>query len=300
MTVRSSEYLVTAPWLASRLGDPELRLFDVTGMLTGSFQNLARERHYDRAHIAGAAFLDVASAKGEFTDPEGSFPWTWPKPGAFEALMGRLGVSNRSRVVLYAATPRKGVDNGPMWATRAWWVMHHFGVDCAVLDGGWETWVAKGLPTSTIVPAHPPARFVADPAYQRGLATKSDVLAALAAGDACVVDALTRESFAGTGKVAYGPRKGHITGAVNLPMSELVDRDTGVFADRAAMRQRFDDAGIMAKPRVIAYCGGAIAATVDAFALTLLGHPDVAVYDGSLFEWAADPGLPMTDPGAEQ
>ena len=32
---------------------------------------------------------------------------------------------------------------------------------------------------------------------------------------------------------------------------------------------------------------------VDAFALTLLGHPGVAVYDGSLSEWVRDESLPM-------
>lgn len=37
--------------------------------------------------------------------------------------------------------------------------------------------------------------------------------------------------------------------------------------------------------RVITNCGGAIAATVDAFVLKLLGRSDVAVYDGSIVEW---------------
>ena len=45
--------------------------------------------------------------------------------------------------------------------------------------------------------------------------------------------------------------------------------------------------------RVITYCGGGIAASSDAFVLTLLGRPDVAIYDASLSEWAADPSLPM-------
>jgi len=47
------------------------------------------------------------------------------------------------------------------------------------------------------------------------------------------------------------------------------------------------------KPHVITYCGGGIAATLNGFALLLLGHPSVAVYDGSLNEWSRDEGLPM-------
>jgi thiosulfate/3-mercaptopyruvate sulfurtransferase len=62
------------------------------------------------------------------------------------------------------------------------------------------------------------------------------------------------------------------------------------------MRARLDGAGLLERPHVITYCGGAIAATVDAFALALFGHDGVAVYDGSLMEWSADPDLPMTNP----
>ena len=47
------------------------------------------------------------------------------------------------------------------------------------------------------------------------------------------------------------------------------------------------------KGRVITYCGGGIAASADALALVMLGHPDVKLYDGSLLEWAADASLPM-------
>jgi thiosulfate/3-mercaptopyruvate sulfurtransferase len=44
---------------------------------------------------------------------------------------------------------------------------------------------------------------------------------------------------------------------------------------------------------VVTYCGGGISATLDAFVLTLLGEPDVAVYDGSMGEWMADPACPI-------
>jgi thiosulfate/3-mercaptopyruvate sulfurtransferase len=43
---------------------------------------------------------------------------------------------------------------------------------------------------------------------------------------------------------------------------------------------------------VIAYCGGGISATVDMFALYLLGR-DARLYDGSLTEWSADPDRPL-------
>jgi thiosulfate/3-mercaptopyruvate sulfurtransferase len=45
--------------------------------------------------------------------------------------------------------------------------------------------------------------------------------------------------------------------------------------------------------RTITYCGGGIAAAQNAFVMTRLGFEDVAVYDNSLQEWAADPANPM-------
>ena len=179
--------------------------------------------------------------------------------------------------------------------------MHHFGVRCAVLNGAWEKWLSEGRPVSTSPGAYPAATFTADPQWRRGLATKEDVLTALQAPSAtCVVDALTTASYAGTEDLGLWPRKGHIGGAVNVPMHALVDRDTGVFASVDDMRAHFEQAGVLSAGDVITYCGGAIAATVDAFALVLLGYTKVAVYDGSLYEWAADPSLPMTDPSSAQ
>ena len=45
--------------------------------------------------------------------------------------------------------------------------------------------------------------------------------------------------------------------------------------------------------RTITYCGGGIAASSLAFTMVRLGFTDVAIYDGSLREWTADPFLPM-------
>ncbi|NJN51040.1 MAG: hypothetical protein HC809_03935 [Gammaproteobacteria bacterium] len=67
----------------------------------------------------------------------------------------------------------------------------------------------------------------------------------------------------------------------------------GCFKDAATLHASFTQRGVLDGRRVIAYCGGGISATIDAFALRLIGCDDVAVYDGSMSEWAADPALPL-------
>ncbi len=52
-------------------------------------------------------------------------------------------------------------------------------------------------------------------------------------------------------------------------------------------------AGVLERERIVTYCGGGIAASGISFALAMLGHPHVALYDGSLLEWSKDPSLPL-------
>jgi thiosulfate/3-mercaptopyruvate sulfurtransferase len=106
-----------------------------------------------------------------------------------------------------------------------------------------------------------------------------------------LVNALSAEEHAG--KVTRVARPGHIPGSANVPASSLVDPATNTFRSADELRALFERAGLLGQHRVIAYCGGGIAACGDAFALTLLGAKDVAVYDGSLVEWSARPELPM-------
>jgi thiosulfate/3-mercaptopyruvate sulfurtransferase len=107
----------------------------------------------------------------------------------------------------------------------------------------------------------------------------------------CLLNALSPTVHAGT-ENRYG-RVGRIPGSVNVYAQHLIDRDTRRFLPRDALREQLEAAGALRDGRVVAYCGGGISATVDAFALTLLGASDVAVYDGSMTEWFSDPSLPV-------
>ena len=290
--------LVSTAWLAGHLDDEGLCIFDCSGILGADYANRGREEHYDKHHIPGAAYLDVANPKGIISNPDAALPFTWPTQAQFETAMGRIGVGNQSRVILYAA-PSPGVPgSGVYWATRAWWLMHHFGVDCAILDGGWQKWVAEGRPVSSEPHTYPAATFKADPSWKRGLALKQDVLAAINSEGSQIVDCLSPESYRGEiDKIygAFGSRKGHITGAKNVHFQGLLDLDSGCFLQPDQLRKRFDSGKVDLGGHIITYCGGGVGATVDGFALKMLGHDDIALYDGSMMEWANDATLPMTD-----
>ncbi len=284
------DYLVQTGWLAEHLADDAVRILDVTAALTKKLENHAEEQYFARGHIPRSVFFNVAAARGVLSDKDAPLPWTWPSMSQFEATMAEFGISNDSHVIVVARTPREGVDSGTLWCTRAWWTMHHFGVRCSILAGGLEKWEAENrtLTSEITVPAR--AKFTAAPDYSRGLASRDDVLAGLSDHSSCLVDALPESVYNGTDP-GYGPRKGHIDGAINIPFRSLLRSETALFKDADALTAELG--ALLDEPKVITYCGAAIAATVDAFALKLLGHENVAVYDGSLMEWSADERLPM-------
>lgn len=284
MTFANPQYLVETGWLQARLGDPALRILDCTVFLTpieGGVRVESGRAAWALGHVPGAGFADLLQ---DLSDRETPLPIMMPPPEQFAAAMSRYGVGDGARVVLYDASAN-------MWAARVWWMLRAFGFDdAAVLDGGWQRWTAEHRPVSSEPPAHPQARFIPRPRAGR-IVSKDDVRAAIGDAGTCLVNALSPEEHAGT--LTRVARPGHIPGSVNVPAGALVDPATNAYLPPAELKRRFEAAGALGRDRVITYCGGGIAACSDALALTLLGVDNVAVYDGSLVEWTADPRLPM-------
>ncbi|SFU16994.1 rhodanese-like domain-containing protein [Mesorhizobium sp. YR577] len=184
-----------------------------------------------------------------------------------------------------------------VWASRLWWVMRSYGLDqAAVLDDGFAARTTEGRPTTA-----EPSQKVTAPAFvprdrPELFVGKSEVRLLVEQGGACLVNALDASDFKATETKSYA-RPGRIPGSLNVPASSLVDPASGRFLSIPALQQRLSE--VLLRPgRKVMYCGGGIAACADALALTLLGEQDVAVYDASLEEWAADPSLPMEVHGA--
>jgi thiosulfate/3-mercaptopyruvate sulfurtransferase len=278
-------FLADTGWLEENLGDPSLRVLDCTVYLRprpeGGMTIESGREHWAQGHIPGAAFADL---KEELSDTNQKLRFMMPSDEQFAEAMSSYGIGEDTQVVLYDA-------NMSMWAARVWWMLRAFGFDNArVLDGGWKKWKLEGRSISTEPSSYPRGSFVARPRPSL-IATKDDVQAAISDGATCVVNALAEDQH--TGKVnAYG-RPGHIPGSTNVPAMRIIDPETGAYLPLDELRKQFDVAGATSAGRVITYCGGGIAASSDAFVLTMLGHENVAVYDASLSEWAADPSLPL-------
>lgn len=291
------QHLVSVDELASLIDSPGVRILDVTTRLTSALENTAQTKVFDDGHIPGSVFFDVGSSHGVLSNPEADLPWMWPSAERVTASLRQAGVNDGDRIVLVASTPRPGIDSGTMWCTRAWWTLHHMGLDVAILHGGIEAWVRAGhgleRSSESLAPTAGTVSVTAD--GLEGRAEIPDVLNALN-GAACVVDALTADNYTGRDP-GYGPRRGHITGAVNMPYLDLIDAETAGFVDAESMKNLLEQRGLLDGP-VVSYCGGAIAATVVAFCCTLMGNDDLRVYDGSLMEWTRDPSLPMTNPSS--
>lgn len=291
MTEWDGKGLVSTQWLSEHLNDPELSIFDATVHLRpaqpGPYRVESGRADYEAGHVPGAAFADLAR---DFSDTGAAFAFTMPSLDRFAAALGAAGVGPGARVVVYSTTT-------PMWATRLWWMLRASGFDnAAVLDGGFAKWRDEGRPVESGVNSYAPDSPPTLAARADAWADKQAVLAAIDDGAVCTINALPPALHTGEGPMSYG-RKGRIAGSRNVPYAALLRAD-GTYLDDAELRKFYDAVGAVGMARAICYCGGGISATMNALALTRLGHPSVAVYDGSMSEWTADPDLPM-ETGAE-
>jgi thiosulfate/3-mercaptopyruvate sulfurtransferase len=281
------EAIISTDELAAILDDEGLRIYDCTVYLhqreSGADAPYVVESgraDYEAGHIPGSDFLDVVD---DLSVPDAPTRFMMPAADRFAGAVGAVGLGDGCRVVLYS----RGTS---MWATRVWWMLRAVGFDAAVLDGGFERWRDEDRPLSSDPAIYPPATLTPKP--RDGLFVGHDaVQAAIRDAGSVTVNALLPELHRGD-SARYG-RPGRVPGSVNIPYAALLEGDTKTFVDLGVARDRLEAAGVTADKKVIAYCGGGIAATLDAFIMHRLGYTDITVYDASMSEWAMDESLPI-------
>ena len=272
--------LVSTDWLAAHLRDADLRVLDGSWHMPQAKRDPRAE--FRVAHVPGAVFFDIDG----IADHSTPLPHMLPTADAFADAVGALGVGSGDRVVVYDT-------RGVVSAARVWWTFRAFGHEAvAVLDGGLPKWKAEGRPIES--GETKPARRVLRATRQPALVRDIDAMRAnLGTRREQVLDARSAGRFAATeAEPRAGLRGGHIPGSLNLPSDTLMRAD-GTLLPAAELRKRFEAAGIQFDRPVTTTCGSGITASVLAFALHLLGHPRVAVYDGSRTEWGGRTDTPV-------
>ena len=296
----TASILISADELRSRLGgDEPPRLLDVRyrlGFTDG-------HEHYLQGHLPGAVFVDLeGELAGHGVPSDGRHPL--PEDAALEEAARGWGIRAGQPVVVYD-------DSRSLPASRAWWALRRAGIpDVRLLDGGLAAWIAAGgaIETGAVVPDRGDVVLLRPGVA--GILTTEQV----AEWEGILLDARAPERFRGETE-PIDPVAGHIPGARNLPIADLLEPDgrfrsperiaaafaavgagagtapgAGAAVDVSAEGGGASEAGNEAP--IAAYCGSGVTAAQLALAGAIIGR-EVKVFPGSWSAWSNTPGLPV-------
>jgi thiosulfate/3-mercaptopyruvate sulfurtransferase len=279
MAADKSRFVVSADWLQNELGADDLRILDASYYLPA--QKRDADAEYASGHIPGALRFD----HDKISDHSSKLPHMVPSPDFFAADVGRLGIRETDRIVVYDGP---GIFASP----RIWWLFRTMGAqNVFVLDGGLDGWKAEGRPLETSVPTPAPVTFT--PHFDAARVVSFEAMSGIVSEGAIqIADARNAGRFAASEpEPREGMRSGHMPGARSLP--------SGVFATQGRMKplselkQTIEDAGIDLSQPVVTSCGSGITAAIITLALESLGHTDNRLYDGSWSEWGSRTDTPI-------
>ena len=259
--------IVSTQWLSEHLADPSVVVLHLANA----------RRDYAAGHVPGARFLWVNDIAPSTPDLNTELP----PVAKLDSLLESLGVSDNSRVVVYAPTVST-------MAARVYMTLDYLGLGdrAAVLDGGLNAWKAEGRQVSTEVPVVKRGKFT--PHVQRDAVVDADfVKASIDKPGIRILDARDPGFYAATntGPMSGGyARPGHIQSALNIPFTTLTD-STGHLKDKATIAGLFTSAGVQPADRVVTYCHVGQQGSLLFLAARYAGYKS-SLYDGSYEDWS--------------
>ena len=264
--------LIEADELLTKIGSENIRIYDATILFFRSESERTAYEEYLQGHIPGAAFFDHQ----QFSDASSDYMYMVLPEADLATQIGNIGIAEDSEVVFYTT------EMLPC-ATRAWWILRYAGHNnVRVLNGGLAAWKKAGGKIEQEARQYEPSQFKCR-LRPNMFASKEEVQAAMADGGVCTEYTLPLTMYGGA----------HIPGSSLIPCGELM-QEMASFVPGDEITSRLKEEAQY--KRIITYCGGGIAATVNAMAHLMAGNDNVAVYDGSLSEWVGE-GLPTTTEG---
>ncbi len=268
VTYAHPEQLVETDWVAAHAKDANVRIVDM------------RMNGFAEGHVPGSVYLSPVAIRDA-----NSPPTFLPTPAAFEAMMAKLGIGDSTRVVVYD-------ERGGIYAARLWWILNYFGhSNVALMNGGWIKWTAEHRATAADAAAPPAARFTAKP-QPKWIAVAADVVGAIDKPGVKIIDARTVAEIEGR-ELRNIKRGGFVPSSIPVYWEELLDPQQKTFRPADELKKLYEDRGIVPSQEVIAYCQVGMRASVDLFALHLIGYDKLRNYYGAWEEWGNRDDLPI-------
>jgi len=237
------------------------------------------KKNYGVSHIKGAIHLDHTKLYKE-GKPEGLLK----SPAEMAKIFGDLGISNTNNIIVYDGAKDK-------YAGRVYWILKYLGAkNVKLLEKDMKAWRSARVPLTkspakgkaTTFTASIDNSVIVDMAWMKSHFKDANVV---------IVDVRETDEYVGTSTSHKSP--GHIAGAVNLNWETLVNGQ-GVLKDKASIESLFKSAGITADKTIVFYCATSVRAGLPFFvAKTIMGFPNVKVYDGAMNEWETDASNPI-------
>ena len=282
------EAIISCEELRKNLGNNKVRVYDCTTFLHYTDDHPSKPydiesgfQDYLKEHIPGASFLDL---QNQISNTESQFKFTLPDVESLSSSFGKLGIGDPHHIILYST-------NGLQWATRVWWMIYGLGYkNVSVLNGGLREWKRNEYDLESGENIYSETTFLSSES-QSFFVGREQTINAMNNNSCFLINALTSDIHNGE-STRYG-RPGRIPGSINIPFSDLMDINTHMLKSPTEALSAFQKHNIMKDSEILNYCGGGIAATLNAFVLHQLGFDKLKVYDNSLSEWAMDKSLPM-------
>jgi thiosulfate/3-mercaptopyruvate sulfurtransferase len=248
------------------------------------------ERDYREAHIPGAVYASLDADLSDLSrKPQGLGRHPLPLETAFSEVLSRWGWEKGAQIVCYDAA------NGSLAAARLWWLLRLAGIrDVAVLDGGYQAWVAAGLPVESgdvyREPRPVTLTFDANQYLVDHASVRDDPKRVL-------LDARAAPRYRGEIE-PIDPVGGHVPGALNRPFSDNLGED-GRFKPAGDLHGEFLALlGTHAPQDVVHMCGSGVTACHNLLAMEHAGLSGSRLYAPSWSGWVSDAGRPVAK-GAE-
>jgi thiosulfate/3-mercaptopyruvate sulfurtransferase len=233
--------------------------------------SVRKASNYKKSHLKNAVNIDLKKLVSN-TPPEGFLH----KPAELAKIFGSKGIDGKNLIVIY--------DDGKMkYAGRLYWIFKYLGVkNVKVLNRNLKTWKAARLmitksPTkikpTTFTPKIDQSIYV-DIAWMKTHYKDANVV---------LIDVRPLDQYNGTSTKPLS--KGHIPGAKNMNYEKITNGLNGL-KSKAEIKALSEEVGATTGKTIVLYCGSSTRAGIVYLAFkTILGYPNVKVYEGAYNEW---------------